>query len=230
MRGQDLTETLKHTSHVWMLVKFRVILLIWLPSSWAEFCSFDTFILFYWLSFLPHSLPPCVFNFLFKSFFPFYFTLSGGRRGRYCAGWSVRGCGQCWRCTSQQLKATHRGSRDYRRVPVNIQWRCACVRVTGEWVYLIFLCFLSYEAFFFSSLSFLTMSRHLSTIMLYYHLTLLFLTCFFFCSFFIFFIFVYNLQQVIVRKESDNDFVIEGPPVHAYWEARKALYQQYAFV
>ena len=33
-----------------------------------------------------------------------------------------------------------------------------------------------------------------------------------------------------MRKDGDNDFVIEGPPVHAYWEARKALYQQYAFV
>ena len=37
-------------------------------------------------------------------------------------------------------------------------------------------------------------------------------------------------SQVIVRKDRDNDFVIEGPPVHAYFAARKALYQQYAFV
>jgi Cleavage and polyadenylation factor 2 C-terminal len=36
--------------------------------------------------------------------------------------------------------------------------------------------------------------------------------------------------QVIIRKEGDNDFVIEGPPTQAYFEARKALYQQYAFV
>lgn len=37
-------------------------------------------------------------------------------------------------------------------------------------------------------------------------------------------------QQVIVRKESGNNFVIEGPPVPAYWEVRKALYEHFAFV
>jgi hypothetical protein len=31
-------------------------------------------------------------------------------------------------------------------------------------------------------------------------------------------------------QDGDNDFVIEGPPVHAYWEARKALYSTFAFV
>ena len=36
--------------------------------------------------------------------------------------------------------------------------------------------------------------------------------------------------QVLIRKDGDNDFVVEGPPSQAYWEARKALYQQYAFV
>jgi hypothetical protein len=36
--------------------------------------------------------------------------------------------------------------------------------------------------------------------------------------------------QVIVRKEGDNNFVIEGPPCTAYFEARKVIYDQYAFV
>ncbi|KAJ1430040.1 beta-lactamase-like protein [Ochromonadaceae sp. CCMP2298] len=37
-------------------------------------------------------------------------------------------------------------------------------------------------------------------------------------------------DQVIIRKENTSDFVIEGPPVPAFYEARKALYQQFAFV
>jgi hypothetical protein len=37
-------------------------------------------------------------------------------------------------------------------------------------------------------------------------------------------------DQVIVRKENLGDFAIEGPPVPAFYEARKALYQQFAFV
>ena len=36
--------------------------------------------------------------------------------------------------------------------------------------------------------------------------------------------------QVVIRKEGDHDFVLEGPPIPAYWEARKALYQHYAFI
>lgn len=37
-------------------------------------------------------------------------------------------------------------------------------------------------------------------------------------------------DQVIIRKENNNDFVIEGPPVPAFYQARKALYQQFAFI
>jgi hypothetical protein len=37
-------------------------------------------------------------------------------------------------------------------------------------------------------------------------------------------------SQVIVKKEGDNDFVIEGPPVKAFYDARKALYDHFAFV
>jgi hypothetical protein len=37
-------------------------------------------------------------------------------------------------------------------------------------------------------------------------------------------------DQVVVRKERLGDFAIEGPPVPAFYEARKALYQQFAFV
>lgn len=37
-------------------------------------------------------------------------------------------------------------------------------------------------------------------------------------------------EQVIIRKENNNDFVIEGPPVPAFYHARKALYQQFAFI
>ena len=36
-------------------------------------------------------------------------------------------------------------------------------------------------------------------------------------------------DQVIIRKENNN-FSIEGPPIQAFFEARKALYQQVAFV
>lgn len=35
--------------------------------------------------------------------------------------------------------------------------------------------------------------------------------------------------QVLMKKQ-ENDFVLEGPPVPAYWEARKALYEHFAFV
>lgn len=37
-------------------------------------------------------------------------------------------------------------------------------------------------------------------------------------------------EQVVIRKEGHNDFVIEGPPVPAYFEARSLLYQQFGFV
>jgi len=38
-------------------------------------------------------------------------------------------------------------------------------------------------------------------------------------------------DQVIIRKKKDsNDFIIEGPPIPAFYEARKALYKQYVFV
>lgn len=37
-------------------------------------------------------------------------------------------------------------------------------------------------------------------------------------------------QQVIVRKDNENDFVVEGPPVAAFWQARKILYCQFATV
>ena len=37
-------------------------------------------------------------------------------------------------------------------------------------------------------------------------------------------------EQVLIRKENTSDFAIEGPPVPAFYEARKALYQQFAFV
>eukprot|EP01038_Epipyxis_sp_PR26KG_P014055 gene14055-18853_t len=36
--------------------------------------------------------------------------------------------------------------------------------------------------------------------------------------------------QVVVRKGGDNEFVIEGPPVDAFYVTRKALYQVFAFV
>jgi hypothetical protein len=37
-------------------------------------------------------------------------------------------------------------------------------------------------------------------------------------------------QQVIVRKENDNDFIVEGPPVPVYFQVRKVLYEHFAFV
>ncbi len=37
-------------------------------------------------------------------------------------------------------------------------------------------------------------------------------------------------KQVIIRKERDNDFIIEGPPVPAYWAARKIIYSHFAFL
>jgi hypothetical protein len=37
-------------------------------------------------------------------------------------------------------------------------------------------------------------------------------------------------DQVMIRKVNVNDYVIEGPPVPAYYEARRVLYQQFAFV
>lgn len=36
-------------------------------------------------------------------------------------------------------------------------------------------------------------------------------------------------EQVIIRKDGNN-FSIDGPPIKAYFEARKALYQQFAFL
>jgi hypothetical protein len=36
--------------------------------------------------------------------------------------------------------------------------------------------------------------------------------------------------QVIVRKENENDFVIEGPPCQAYFQIKNAIYRQFAFV
>ena len=37
------------------------------------------------------------------------------------------------------------------------------------------------------------------------------------------------LGQVLIRKDVNN-FIIEGPPIPTFWEARKALYQQFSFV
>lgn len=37
-------------------------------------------------------------------------------------------------------------------------------------------------------------------------------------------------DQVLIRKENLSDFAIEGPPVPAFYAARTALYQQFAFV
>ena len=36
--------------------------------------------------------------------------------------------------------------------------------------------------------------------------------------------------QVVISKDANNEFVLEGPPVPAFYVARKALYQQFAFV
>ena len=37
-------------------------------------------------------------------------------------------------------------------------------------------------------------------------------------------------DQVVIRKEGHNDFIIEGPPIPTYFETRKLLYQQFGFV
>ena len=37
-------------------------------------------------------------------------------------------------------------------------------------------------------------------------------------------------DQVMIRKINTHDYIIEGPPVPAYYEARRVLYQQFAFV
>ena len=36
--------------------------------------------------------------------------------------------------------------------------------------------------------------------------------------------------QVIVKKENENDFIVEGPPVAAYYQVRKVLYQQFSYI
>ena len=36
--------------------------------------------------------------------------------------------------------------------------------------------------------------------------------------------------QVILKKERENDFVLEGPPIAAYFMTRKMLYEQFAFL
>jgi hypothetical protein len=36
--------------------------------------------------------------------------------------------------------------------------------------------------------------------------------------------------QTVVRKENENDFLIEGPPGPTFWEAREVLYQQFTTV
>jgi hypothetical protein len=36
--------------------------------------------------------------------------------------------------------------------------------------------------------------------------------------------------QVIVRKENENDFVVEGPPCQAYFQIKNAIYRQFAFL
>lgn len=36
--------------------------------------------------------------------------------------------------------------------------------------------------------------------------------------------------QVIVRKENENDFVVEGPPCQAYFQIKNAIYRQFAFI
>lgn len=36
--------------------------------------------------------------------------------------------------------------------------------------------------------------------------------------------------QVIVRKENENDFVVEGPPCQAYFQIKNAIYHQFAFI
>lgn len=36
--------------------------------------------------------------------------------------------------------------------------------------------------------------------------------------------------QVIIRKHNSTDFIIEGPPIPAFYEARRAVYDRFAFV
>jgi hypothetical protein len=36
--------------------------------------------------------------------------------------------------------------------------------------------------------------------------------------------------QVVVRKDNENDFVLEGPPIPAYFLVRKVLYEYFAFI
>lgn len=36
--------------------------------------------------------------------------------------------------------------------------------------------------------------------------------------------------QVIIRKNKENDFLLEGPPVPAYFEARRIIYEYFTFV
>ena len=37
-------------------------------------------------------------------------------------------------------------------------------------------------------------------------------------------------SQVLVRKSSDNEFVLEGPPIAVYFDVRKVLYDHFAFI
>lgn len=37
-------------------------------------------------------------------------------------------------------------------------------------------------------------------------------------------------SQVLVRKNSDNEFVLEGPPIAVYFDVRKVLYDHFAFI
>lgn len=36
--------------------------------------------------------------------------------------------------------------------------------------------------------------------------------------------------QVVIRKDNENDFVVEGPPVAAFYQARKIIYKHFAIV
>ena len=36
--------------------------------------------------------------------------------------------------------------------------------------------------------------------------------------------------QVIIRKDNENDFILEGPPSTTFFEARKILYEQFALI
>jgi hypothetical protein len=37
-------------------------------------------------------------------------------------------------------------------------------------------------------------------------------------------------DQVIIRKDNNNNFQVEGPPIKAFYDARKILYEQFAFL